>query len=255
MRRGLFSERALEKLRTAVARVDTLVAGWETRGRSYRIDGLRFRDVGSTTLQYEHGEPRQVARLPRVVEPAHCLDPELDAVVDDPRLVTAARALVGNAHLSLFTDKLNFKRPRFGSAFRWHQDAPYWAHRPGVWARIDRLPNVLIQLDASDESNGCFCVFAGSHREGALPGMRDGSALGPLFTDPAHLDPAAKRPLALPAGSAVFFHARLVHGSGRNRSKRPRRAYVITYQDAGQRMFKLDRVRAVAPPASVEALL
>ena len=26
------------------------------------------------------------------------------------------------------TAKLNFKHPRVGSGFGWHQDAPYWFH-------------------------------------------------------------------------------------------------------------------------------
>ena len=54
------------------------------------------------------------------------------------------RELVGCERVSLFTDKLNFKRPREGSRFRWHQDSPYWAH---FAPHIDQLPNVMLALD------------------------------------------------------------------------------------------------------------
>ena len=248
VRRDVFAEPTLELLRNAVDRVGALATTWLDRGVNYEVDGRRFLDVGPTTLQYERSDPPEVAVTPRVLEPAHHLDTDLDAVVDDPRLVAPVRELVGSPRISLFTDKLNFKRPRVGSAFRWHQDSPYWAEQPGVWERIERLPNVLIQLDASDQSNGCIRVFRGTHRAGVLPGIRDGSALGPLFTDPANLDAGAVRTLALAAGSVLFFHPHLVHGSEANRSGRPRRASVLTYQASGHRMFKLDRIREVASP-------
>jgi ectoine hydroxylase len=236
----------LRLLRAAADRVDALASSWSDRGKTYALDGLRFRDVDQTTLQYEHGDDANASGLARVLEPVHPLDPVFDALVDDPRLAEPARDLVGSPGLSLFTDKLNLKRARFGSACRWHQDSPYWAHLSGVWERIDHLPNVLVQLDASSTANGCFVVHTGSHRRGALPGTPDGSTLGPLFTDPLLLDPANECPLALPAGSLVFFHPHLVHGSRANRSDRDRRAVELTYQAAGHRMLKLDRERAVA---------
>lgn len=250
VRSRAFGEGELRALRAAADRVTALAHGWKDCGNPYEIDGLRFRDVAGATLQYEHGDSVDTAALARVVEPVHHLDPAFDALVDDPRLGEPARDLVASAQIALFTDKLNLKRARVGSAFRWHQDAPYWAHRPGVWERVDRLANVLIQLDESDVSNGCFRVRVGSHRGGALAGTDDGSVLGPLFTEPAALDGYPVKALALPAGSLVFFHPHLVHGSEANRSERDRRALVLTYQAAGFRMFKLGRAREVAssPP-------
>ena len=46
----------------------------------------------------------------------------------------------------------------------------------------------MITLDDADRDNGCFRVVPGSHREGFLPGIQDGSRLGPLFTDPSAFD-------------------------------------------------------------------
>jgi ectoine hydroxylase len=154
--------------------------------------------------------------------------------------------VIGSEGVALFTDKINLKRPREGSAFRWHQDSPYWRH---ACAHVDLLPNVMVSLDDADEDNGCFRVIRGSHRTGCLPGIRDETVLGVLFTDPVHFHEADQVPAIVPAGSLVFFSPHSVHGSQANRSERPRRAVVLTYQPAGHRMFKLDATRNAGLPA------
>ena len=53
-------------------------------------------------------------------------------------------------------------------------------------------------------------------------------------------------PMRLPAGSAIFFHAHIVHGSMSNRTQTNRRAIVLTYQPAGHRMWKVDEIRPIA---------
>ena len=145
--------------------------------------------------------------------------------------------------MSVFTDKLNCKRPREGSRFRWHQDSPYWAH---FTPDVDRLPNVLIALDDADEHNGCFRVIRGSHRKGMLPGLEGEGQLGPLFTDPRYFDEHQQVLFEVPAGSLVFFSPHTVHGSEPNRSDMLRRAMVLTYQPGGRRMFKVDAKRDAA---------
>ncbi len=243
VRHRVLPETTLAGLRGAADHVEARVSAWLGRGRPYRVDGLGFRDVGAATLQYEH-DPA-AAHCARVIEPAHHLAPALDALVDDAGIATPAAALIGAPGLSLFSDKLNWKRPRTGSGFDWHQDAPYWAEVPGLWARLDRLVNVLVALDDADETNGCFRVRAGSHRDGMLATRRGSGALDPLFLEAAALAPYPEVALPLAAGSAVFFHACLAHGSRPNETPRQRRAVVLTYQPSGYRMFKVDRVREV----------
>ena len=86
-------------------------------------------------------------------------------------------------------------------------------------------------------------MVRGSHREGCLPGLYDEGTLGPLFTDPRSFDEGAQVPAVVKAGSLVFFSPHAVHGSQPNRSDQPRRAMVLTYQPADQRMFKVDATR------------
>jgi ectoine hydroxylase-related dioxygenase (phytanoyl-CoA dioxygenase family) len=160
------------------------------------------------------------------------------------------RELVGAPELALFTDKLNLKRPREGSGFRWHQDSPYWAH---FCRHLDRLPNALVALDDASEENGCLRVIAGSHTRGCLPGCAGEGVLGPLFTDPSCFDLSRQVPAVMPAGSVLFFSPHSVHGSEPNRSDAPRRAIVLTYQPAGHRMFRVDAERRAGQPGSPAA--
>jgi len=229
----VFSEPELEILRAAAERVCTAAARIAAqRGRPYQIDGNRYADAGPMTVQYEHetGSPTL-----RVVEPFHHLDPAFERLLGDPRIVAPMCDLVGAERVALWTDKLNFKRPDEGSGFRWHQDSPYWAHAS---PHLDRLPNVMLALDDADVENGCLRVVRGSHRAGLLPGRQGDGVLGPLFTDPGAFDAANEVPAVLAAGSLLFFNAHTVHGSEPNRSRRARRACVLTYQPPGFDMFK-----------------
>ena len=110
VRRNGLDGAEIDALREAVEAVAERLESRRRRGRPYRIDDREFVALPDTTLQFESGSP---ARL-RVVEPVVHLHPRLDALVDDPRLIEPMRALVGG-EVSLFTDKLNLKRPLVGA--------------------------------------------------------------------------------------------------------------------------------------------
>lgn len=240
-----FDAREVALLRTAAERAVERAGALQAR-QEYRIDGNRYREVGGATIQFEHGSDSPTIR---VIEPFHHLDPAFDALVDDERLVEPMRGLLEGAEVSLWTDKLNLKRPREGSRFRWHQDSPYWAH---VHDDVGGLPNVMVAFDDADADNGCFRVVRGSHDRGCLPGLQGEGTLGPLFTDPRCFDLAQQVPIEVPAGSLVFFSPHSVHGSEPNRSHRPRRAAVLTYQRGARPMFKVEGVRRAGgrPPGA-----
>ena len=240
VRERAFSKGESERLCRAAEAAAGLAAARCRSGRTYHLDGKRFVDFGhTTTVQFEHAPGS--GRI-RVIEPVHDLAAEFDALIDDPRLVVPMRQLVGAPALALWTIKLNLKPPRGGSAFGWHQDAPYWMHD---CRHVERLPNVLLALDDASEANGCFRVVRGSHVRGCLPGTADGSQLGGFYTDPDAFDAGAQVPMVVPAGSLVFFDPFTVHGSGPNTSDGPRRALVLTYQPAGFPMLKTGRCRNV----------
>lgn len=242
-RAAVFDADDLESLRAAAERVAQIAkraalvknnTAERPEGDEYRIDGNRYVEAADATVQYEHAVGSDTIR---VIEPFHHLDPVFESFVADPRLVVPLCGVLGSDQIALWTDKLNLKRPREGSGFRWHQDSPYWSH---ACAHCDQLPNVMITLDDADRMNGCFRVIRGSHVKGFLPGIHDGTQLGPLFTDPEAFDEDEQWLAELPAGSLVVFSAHTVHGSQPNHSDRARRAIVLTYQPPHHSMFKLE---------------
>ncbi len=243
VRVAVFEASEIERLRAAAERAAVRAAEAAARaaeGEAYAIDGNRYVEAARSTIQLEHGSASSTIR---VIEPFHHLDPDLDRLLGDARIVDPACGVLGETKVALWTDKLNLKRPREGSGFRWHQDSPYWGH---ACRHCDRLPNVMITLDDADRENGCFRLIPGSHRRGFLPGRADGTRLGPLFTDPAEFDVERQWLAELPAGSLVFFDSHIVHGSEPNRSDRARRAMVVTYQPPGHAMFKVEGTREFA---------
>lgn len=250
VRERVFDADELAELQDAAERCVERIHAALVSSEHYAIDGNVYHEAGGSTVQLEHAPG---SRTIRVIEPFHHLDAVMNQLVDDPRIVQPMRDLVRDQRVALFTDKLNLKRPREGSRFRWHQDSPYWAHFAD---ELDRLPNVLVMLDDADERNGCFRVIRGSHRRGMLPGLEGEGRLGPLFTDPRSFDEADQVACVAPAGSLVFFSPHTVHGSHPNDSDRRRRALVLTYQPGGRRMFKVDAKReagVTGPPGSRRA--
>ena len=246
IRENVFSSAEIARLGEAAERAVALAARLGRQGKTYTLDGNRFVDADHLTIQYEHGPASETIR---VIEPVHELDAELDALIDDPRIVEPMCGLVECEQVSLWTGKLNLKRPREGSGFRWHQDSPYWIHDS---SHVDRLPNVYLTLDDATEANGCLRIIRGSHTNGCLPGIGDGSQLEGFFTDPACFDETQQVPLVVAAGSLVFFHPHSVHGSQPNASDVARRALILTYQPAGFPMLKSGELRnAVTPNGGV----
>jgi len=249
VRERVFSAAELERLRAAVERVHARVlceSGAPGAPAIERIDGKRYQDVLGACVKWEWDEARADVRS---MEPFLHLDPELDWLADDARLWAPMTGLCGAPSLALFTDKLNFKRPG-GAPFPWHQDSPYFAFE---CPHVDRLVSVQVYLDDASEENGCLWMIPGSHRLGRLPGQSERGVLGRLYTDVDRALPEAPRvPIAAPAGSAIFFHGDVVHGSQMNRSAVSRRAFVLTYQPGGHPQFRRPGTREITSgPGSV----
>jgi hypothetical protein len=237
VRESAFSAAEAGDLVDAAERTAAAAVSASRGGRAYLLDGNRFIDIDHVTVQFEHSPGSETVR---VIEPAHSFDSRWEALIDDLRIVQPMRGLIGCEQIALWTDKLNLKRPREGSGFRWHQDSPYWVHDCG---HVDLLPNVFVALDDASAANGCIRIVRGSHTRGCLPGTRDDSQLGGFFTDPQGFDESAQVLMEVSAGSLVFFHPHAVHGSLPNRSDMPRRAVILTYQPGGHPMLKTRQVR------------
>ena len=201
------------------------------------VDNQRYKAVCGSTVKWEWDPALRAARS---LEPVHHLDARLEAAIDDPRLWRPAADVIGCERPSLFSDKLNVKRPG-GAPFPWHQEAPYWAFGA---QQLDGIVSVLTYLDDATKENGCLWVIPGSHTRGKLQGLRDRGVLGALYTDVELLDGEAI-PVELPAGSSIWFHRDLVHGSQSNRSPTSRRVFMVAYQPRGLLRWRIGRNRDV----------
>jgi ectoine hydroxylase-related dioxygenase (phytanoyl-CoA dioxygenase family) len=109
----------------------------------------------------------------------------------------------------------------------WHQDNGY--------GRLDPMTDVTVwlALTDADERNGGLSLVPGSHRAGLLD--HGAAGVNPLLRESA----AAGEPVAVPlrAGEAVAFSGLTVHGSGPNRSDRPRTGFYARYCEPTVRML------------------
>lgn len=239
----VFGDRELGPLRDAAERAHQAIleaAEAEPDTPVERIDNQRYQVLRGSTVKWEW---RDELRAVRSMEPCEHLDPRLAGLLDDPRLWGPARSVLGCDALSVFSDKLNVKRPG-GAPFPWHQESPYWTYGA---ERLDQIVSVLCYLDDANQDNGCLWVIPGSHLLGHLPGLAERGTLGALYTDVREV-PGTPQPIELPAGSLLTFHRDLVHGSRSNRSHTSRRVFVAAYQPAGLRRWRSSRVRSI--PAS-----
>jgi ectoine hydroxylase-related dioxygenase (phytanoyl-CoA dioxygenase family) len=146
-------------------------------------------------------------------------------VLWNPRFMVAASQLLGNVPVRFWHDQLFWKPAKKGGVVAWHQDYSYWTRTKPVahltcWCGLD---------DATKE-NGCLQYIAGSHRWGLLPKP---VIAGELQGIKDFLNEEQKKQFEHPqyaevkAGEGIFHHSLTLHGSGENKSDKPRRAFVI----------------------------
>ncbi|MFQ5699997.1 MAG: phytanoyl-CoA dioxygenase family protein, partial [Myxococcota bacterium] len=217
VRSGVLASQDLEPLREAVEGIHRRVeaAALDPNVPTERIDRRRYQRLCGSTVKWEW---REGSNRIRSMEPFVHLDPRLARLVEDPRLWQPAAALLGCRTVSLFTDKLNFKRPG-GSEFPFHQDAPYWAFGCD---HLDKLSSLQLYLDDATRENGCLWMIPGSQRQGHLACYSDRGRLGRLYTDLRTWKGAEPVPIEAPAGSAIYFDGWVVHGSQPNRTPHSR---------------------------------
>jgi ectoine hydroxylase-related dioxygenase (phytanoyl-CoA dioxygenase family) len=145
-------------------------------------------------------------------------------VLWNPRFIIAASQLLGNKPVRFWHDQLFYKPAKKGGVVAWHQDYSYWTRTLPMshltcWCGLD---------DATVE-NGCVQYVPGSHRWGLLDKP---NLAGDLLGIMDYLTEEQKKQFhpvyaEVKAGEAIFHHPLTLHGSGENKSSRPRRAFVI----------------------------
>ena len=138
-----------------------------------------------------------------------------------PNLIRVVQGLIGT-DLLLFRSTLMFKPAFHGSSHGLHQDSAYWPMEP------PNLVTVSIALNDATPENGCFKVIPRSHLWGMQSWGHIAREQDSELTERADVA-AQQMDVPLSAGSALFFHSLMVHGSGPNTTPRPRNTALYAY--------------------------
>lgn len=179
--------------------------------------------------------------------------PAIAAVAYSPAIGKAAAQLADVPRVRLWGDHTLIKVPG-GSATAWHQDLPHFPIDRSGWV------NFWIAIDDLDHDTGPLQYLPGSHRLGTFGRLGYFDNTRPLShealsnrTPPVagfdHLIKEEDRqfvgqPLAsaLRAGEAFVHNGLVLHGSGENRTDRPRRVLGIIYFDADAQYTGMPRM-------------
>jgi ectoine hydroxylase-related dioxygenase (phytanoyl-CoA dioxygenase family) len=183
----------------------------------------------------------------RQIYNAEVLSPALDAAIRSEHALELMRSLYGY-DIGLYHAKFILKDAGSGE-IPWHQDFAYWSDHSEYPCQL----NCMVYLDDADEENGCLVVIPGSHRYGLAP--HDTSRVhGAFHAGLRDVDSSAAKPVPGRAGTAILFGPLLWHGSGPNRSSRPRHSYTAVYTnpliDAHRRVlerfFPQEKIKALS---------
>lgn len=118
------------------------------------------------------------------------------------------------------------KNPAFSSATGWHQDIRYWSFQK------PELVSVWLALGTEHEENGCLWLVPGSHRMEFRHEQYDDDRFFRADIDENREILQAKVAAELDEGDVLFFHCRLLHAAGQNRTALTKFAAVFTYHAA-----------------------
>ncbi len=166
-------------------------------------------------LDLEDSHSPDSPRIRRIKLPHRISGVVRDLMYSD-HVLAPVRDLIG-PNLRLHTTKLNMKSAGYGAAVEWHQDFAFYPHTN------DDVLAVGVIIDDMDLENGPLMVFPGTHRGPIFDHHTDGVFAAAMDLSAVGLDADCAVPLTGPAGSISVHHARIVHGSALNTSRRARR--------------------------------
>lgn len=213
----LLDRAKVEALLAATAELERVAACFEHDTLVRRV----FFQVQSASGK--KGEPAIFPGALRKITSPSSGQPAFDRLRRDPQVLAALESC-GLVEPQCLIDQVNFKLPRAGSGFPYHQDESFLFGAALRRVRQFGGINLVIALDPADAENGGFEVLGRTHLGPLVDVPYDTSASNTGLFDESH------RVLApLSPGDALLFHPRLAHGSGPNRSDRPRRLITLWF--------------------------
>ena len=222
--RGLWTPQEVDAMRGAFDRLSDVADHVRTSGPH----------AGSEFV-LDAPDPDAPVRIHRVV---WCggLEPVLDRLGQDTRLVDIAAQLLGSREVEQLINQAHFKRPGDEISFPWHQDSVHRRYGTDLWTDVNGLGSfveIATAVDAVHDGNGPLQFIPGSHHAGHItpPGEREVPAN--LFDVSRAVSPQ------LEPGDAVVFGPYVIHGSGPNRSRTPRRMFLngFCHPGANRRVY------------------
>ncbi|MFI9804253.1 phytanoyl-CoA dioxygenase family protein [Streptomyces sp. NPDC052301] len=173
----------------------------------------------------------------RAVHGVHRTNEFFGRLIRDSRLLAPAMALL-DEDVYVHQFKINAKHGLGGGIWEWHQDYSFWRREDGM--PEPRALSAAVFLDPVDEFNGPLYVVPGSHdQELLVHGEQESdwestlsASLKYRIDEQALADCIGPRGIVAPhgpAGTVLFFDARLLHGSPPNMSPFGRRLLIVTY--------------------------
>lgn len=135
--------------------------------------------------------------------------------------------------------RLVHKKPREQGRIEFHQDFSFWYNDGCVFPD---MISCSIPITPSTRDNGCLEIIKGSHKIGRLDLLpfQDGAE----YPDPRHIQKILHRLgtvyCTLEPGDGLFLHANTLHGSGPNKTDKPRIIIHNTYNAAYNEPIVLD---------------
>lgn len=181
----------------------------------------------------------------RLVYGVHRFDEVFRRLSHHPRVLEPAMQLLGG-QVYIHQSRLNPKAAFRGENWAWHQDFATWNDRDGL--QYPRAMMIAIFLDDARDVNGPLMIVPRSHKHGLIHDAVDNHESGgyTLFlispeTIARHAAEGGIKPITGPAGSVLFCHCNIVHGSAGNITPWPRRIYYLNVASIDNPPTKFER--------------
>lgn len=181
----------------------------------------------------------------RLIYGAHRFDDTYRRLAQHPRWVEAARQLLDD-DVYIHQLRINPKAAYDGQGWWWHQDYGTWRHEDGMPA--PRALMIGLFLNDMTACNGPLMVIPGSHKLGYIDDNtpdQDKTGYTVMDLPPAVISKLTQdggiEALTGPAGTMLFMHCNLVHGSVGNITPYERTIAYLNVNACSNKITKLTR--------------
>lgn len=163
---------------------------------------------------------------PEGMDVPHFAFPELHEWLLADEVLDFVERFIG-PDIILWSSHFLCKMPGKGLTVPWHEDSAYW----GDALDQHKVITVWLGIDDSQPENGCMRIIPGTHHDGFsdYEEVDRERNVFPTQIDPSRIDEGKAVDLAIRAGECHVHHAKAMHGSNANTSRKRRCGYTMRY--------------------------